>query len=256
MTVKLFHPGTELFRRFGFDVESEIVFADYCTDMIFIYKNAIRFTPQALLIIKPTYDQDDWIQAESIRFYAWDNVLSFQNVRGSSVLAEFDQSTIRKWLASLPFLAHRPPFASVQEGNLVFFFEGVPRSVRSVGGKRRLKERVQEIRSTVTEYYPTPCCGPVEMMIDVFTSSPAELPDVDRLSTSLMDAFQNLVYKDDKQIRHLQPRVFESRSAFERLECRTEPMEHFEVSGIPPASLYPLAMGIADYYVVQLYPQR
>jgi hypothetical protein len=256
MSMRLFHPGTHLFSRFGFDVESEIVFADYCKDMIFMYRDGIRFTSHALLIVQPTHHQDDWIETESIQFYAWHNILAFQNVRGSTVLAEFDHSQIDPWLSSLPSLDHTLPFFHIREGNLTFFFAGVPRSVRSEGGRRRLRQWAEEIRPTVSNTYQSPCRGPVEMMIDIFTTSAAELPDVDRLSTALMDTFNGLVYVDDKQIRDLRPRVFESRSAYEQLECRTDPMEHYELSALPPASVYPLAMGVTDYYVVRLYPQR
>jgi hypothetical protein len=256
MSLRLFHPGTDLFSRFGLDVESEVVFADYCTEMIFVYRDRIRFTTHALLIVDSPYGLDDWLDAESIQFYAWHNILSFQNVRGSTVLAQFDHSQIEPWLSSLPPLEHTLPLVHIREGNVVFFLEGVPRSVRSEGGKRRLRRWAEEIRPIVSQTYSSPCRGPVEMMIDIFTTRPAELPDVDRLSTALMDTFNGLVYEDDKQIRHLQPRVFESRSAFTQLKCRTEPMEHYELSAIPPASVYPLAMGVTDYYVVRIYPQR
>ena len=67
-----------------------------------------------------------------------------------------------------------------------------------------------------------------------------------------MDAFVGLAYKDDKQIVHLRPRVFESLSAFARLGCGTEPIPHYELEDIPPGSLFPLAGGIRDYYVVRI----
>ena len=93
-------------------------------------------------------------------------------------------------------------------------------------------------------------------MIDIFSSDFSRLPDVDRTSITIMDAFEGTVYGNDKQVRHLQPRIFSSTSAYIKLECQSEPMEHYTVENIPAGSLYPLATGILDYYVVRIITYR
>jgi hypothetical protein len=252
MSNHLYHLGNELFRKFDLSVESEITFADHCKDMIFTYKYGIGFTSGAILFLEPSLGQDDWIESETIRFYSWENILSIQNISGIDVLAEFDQNQIRAWCSSLSVPEISYPYSNIREGNLAFIFQGQPRSVRSTGGKRKFREYVELSRQRILEQCPSPVIGYVEMHIDIFSTCTAELPDVDRLSTTIMDAFQGLVYKDDKQIKDLQPRVFDSSKAFMKLECQTEPVPHFELHNIPAGSLFPLATGILDYYVVRL----
>ena len=100
--------------------------------------------------------------------------------------------------------------------------------------------------------FGSPLKGRVELMIDVFASESVGLPDVDRFSNSVMDAFQGVAYEDDRQVIDLRPRVFESREALMQLEVRSEPMSHFELEDVPPSSLFPLSQGIVDYYVVRV----
>ncbi len=144
------------------------------------------------------------------------------------------------------------PFLQVRTGSVACIFEGIPKSVRSKGGKQRLKQEVNNLKSEIQRSFPTPDTGHVEMMIDIFSSNPKELPDVDRLSISVMDAFEGIVYEDDKQVRRLQPRIIETVSAYKRLECTTDPMAFLEVENLPVGSLYPLATGVLDYYVVRI----
>ena len=115
-----------------------------------------------------------------------------------------------------------------------------------------MKQDVAALRQPIEKGLGRPMTGPVELMIDVFSTEPLGLPDVDRFSNSVMDAFQGLAYTDDKQVVHLRPRVFESSAAFEVLECRSEPMPHFELEDVPPGSLFPLSHGIGDYYVARV----
>ena len=252
----LFHDGHELFRKFKLSVESEITYTDGCKDMIFLYKNGIKFTPKAFLILRQTFEYDEWLGAGTIGFYSWDNVCNIQNVKGITVLEEFNRVDIAEWLAGLPSRDLKYPFLHVRTGDVAYIVEGAPMSVRSRKGKERLKEDVHSLKPLFQDFFQRPATGPVEMMIDIFSSNRERLPDVDRLSISIMDAFEGLVYTSDKQVRYLQPRVFDSVKAYEPLECRTEPMEHYEISNIPAGSLYPLATGVLDYYVVRIHTYR
>jgi hypothetical protein len=252
MEKSLFHDGHDLFNKFKLSVESEITYIDFCKEMIFLHKD-IKFTTKALLMLYPADCHDDWIEAESIEFCPWDSVYNIQNVDGITILEEFDHAEIVKWLMSLPSKNVKYPFLHVRTGSFACIFEGVPKSARSKGGKQRLKEEVNNLKSSIQRSFPTPDPDHVEMMIDIFSSNPEELPDVDRLSISIMDAFEGIVYLSDKQIRLLQPRVFESEAVYEQFEWRGEPIPHgLEIKNIPAGSLYPLATGVLDYYVVRI----
>lgn len=251
---RLFHCGSELFDAFGISLESEITYADFCEEMIWLYREGIRFTRDALLITDLHEGQCDWAEAGELRFYPWDNILSIRNVKGVEVLQEYECHQIREWVSSLAHPSMTYPYLRATRGHIAFIVEGTPRSFRSKGGKARLREDVLSRREAIEASFGRALQGPVEMMVDVFSTSPANFPDVDRFSNSIMDAFQGLAYLDDKHVKHLRPRVFESSSAFERLECTSEPMPHFEIEDIPPGSLFPLATGMLDYYVVRIRP--
>ncbi len=187
--MSLFHLGAYLFNQFGVDVESEIVFADYCKDNLFVYRDGIRFTKHALLIVEPTSHQNDWLNAESIRFYAWHNILSIQNIRGKTVLSEFDHSQIKAWfLRSHRPIMHCHSLTLEKESCLLFSRSS------TFSAKRRGKAKTETMgRGNTTDGFadlPITLPRSVEMMIDIFTTSPAELPDVDRLATVLMDYIQ------------------------------------------------------------------
>jgi len=253
MDKSLFHDGNELFHKFKLSVESVITYTNCCQEMIFAYKNGIKFTSKALLILHPAHNLDDWIEAELIELCPWDCVHNIQNVDGSTVLQEFDHDEIAKWLLSLPCREVKYPFLQVRTGNIAFIFEGVPKSARSKGGKQRLKEEVNNLKSDIQRSFPTPDMDHVEMIIDIFSSNPEGLPDVDRLSISIMDAFEGIVYASDKQVRRLQPRVIESVAAYKRIECTLDcSVDLLEIENIPAGSLYPLATGVLDYYVVRI----
>lgn len=249
---RLFHCGSELFDAFGISLESELTYADFCTEMIWLHRDGIRFTRDVLLITDLRQSDGDWAEAGKLRFYPWENVQGVRNVKGAAILQEYESDQIREWVSSLAQSRVTYPYLDVTRGHIAFVLEGAPRSVRSKGGKARLREEILKHRDTIGQALGRPMQGPVEMMIDVFSSEPVKLPDADRFSNSIMDAFQGLAYLDDKQVKHLRPRVFESSSAFERLECTSEPMPHFEIEDIPPGSLFPLATGMRDYYVVRI----
>jgi Holliday junction resolvase RusA-like endonuclease len=256
--VNLFHEGKELFDKFELSIESEITFTDYCKDMIFIHQANIRFTSNSLIFTYPKNGfhnkHDDWIEVEMLEFYPWHNVLNFQNVKGAEVLEEFDQQAIADWLAGISDPPITFPYIDVRTGHITFVADGRPRSMRSTGGKRSFKEKVELMADEVRAIYPTPFRGNVEMKIDIFSSDPNsnDRPDVDRLSGLITDAFQGVAYVDDKQIRDLRPRIIDVSQAFAQLECRSDPMGCFELTDIPLVSVYPLAVGKTEYYVVRI----
>ena len=254
----LFHNGTELFDRFSISLESEIMFSDYCTDLIFPYKHNIRFTSKALLFSFPKEGfnnvNHDWFEVDRIEFMPWESVLGFRNLKGTKALDQFDQAAIINWLSGIndPIIDY--PYIDVGKGHIAFIVNGKPRSMRSVGGKRSFRKKVENKVKEIQTIYPSPFHGNVEMKIDVFSSNPnsTNMPDVDRLSGLITDAFQNIAYIDDKQIRDLRPRVIDVSHAFRKLECRTEPMGCLELTDIPIGSVFPLAIGETEYYVIRI----
>lgn len=251
-----FHTGADLFDRFNISVETEITYSDYCVDTIFVYKHGIKFTDKALLFLEPPREHDDWTEAEFIAFCSWENINGFQNVRGSEILEEFSRSEIDRWLSTIPTPRLQYPFLKAERGDVVYIARGIPKSERSRKGKRRLKEEVLKRKDLIQDHFGSPATGNVGIMIEVFSSDFDRLPDIDRMSITIMDAFQGTVYENDKQVRHLQPRVFSSTTAYTKLECQTEPMESYEIANIPAGSLYPLATGVLDYYVVRIITYR
>ena len=248
-----FYPeGVELFQKLKLSIESEITYSDFCKDMLFLYKDGIKFTDKALLLLYPPNEHDDWIEAESIDFLPWYNIHNIENITGNTMTEELTLADIESWLTTImsPRLSY--PFLSARPGNISYLVSGMPRSVRNKRNKARLKQQVQELQGDIFKRFGPPDTGPVEMMIDVFFSDATQRPDVDRLSIAIMDAFEGVAYVNDKQVRHLQPRVFSSNAAYQQLECAGDPMGHFVLNNIPAGSLYPLATGLLDYYVVRI----
>lgn len=198
--------------------------------------------------------QNDWLEVESLDFYPWNNILMFQNLRGTTVIEEFREAEIREWLATIndPLLDY--PYVNVRKGNIAFIVVGKPRSMRSKGGKIAFREKVELRKKAIERMYPRPFNGNVEMKIDVFLEdiSGNDRADIDRLSSLIADAFQGIAYVDDKQIRDLRPRIIDVSQSFRTLECRTDPMDSFSLDDIPIGSVFPLATGIINYYVVRI----
>ena len=211
----LYHEGVELFQKLKLSIEAEVTYSDFCKDMLLPYHHGIRFTDKALLLLYPPhgYDphgHDDWIEAESIEFLPWHNIHSIENVKGTTITEEHTLADIESWLATIMSPRLTYPFLSARPGNIAYLVSGMPRSERNKRNKARLKQQVQELQGEIHERFGLPDTGPVEMMIDVFFSDAARRPDVDRLSIAIMDAFEGVAYVNDKQVRHLQPRVFSS----------------------------------------------
>ncbi len=256
--MSLFHHGNELFDRFGLSVESEITFTDYCSNLICPYRSIIRFTSKSLILasLKAGFHSsyDDWIEVETLEFHPWQGILSFQNMKGAEIIEQYDQKAIGDWLSTVTDPPMSFPYVDVQKGHIAFIVQGMPRSIRSVGGKRSFREKVEGKKAEIRAVYPSPFSGNVDMRIDVFSSNADadDRPDVDRLSGLITDAFQGIAYVDDKQIRDLRPRVIDVSQASTKLECRSDPMGCFELTDIPLGSLFPLAVGETEYYVVRI----
>jgi hypothetical protein len=247
-----YHEGVELFQKLKLSIESEITYSDFCKDMLLLHKDGIKFTDKALLLLYPSNEHDDWIEAESIDFLPWYNIYSIENITGNTTTEEYTPADIESWLATIMSPRLPYPFLSARPGNIAYLVSGMPRSERNKRNKAKLKQQVQELQGDIYERFGPPDTGPVEMMIDVFFSDATRRPDVDRLSIAIMDAFEGVAYINDKQVRHLQPRVFSSNAAYQQLECTGDPMGHFVLKNIPAGSLYPLATGLLDYYVVRI----
>ena len=145
--MSLFHDGKELFDKFGLSIESEITFTDYCSDLIFSYQPHIRLTSKSLIFTYPKEgfhnSYDDWIEIDRLEFHPWHNVLSFQNVSGSGLDAQYDQQAIANWLSGISDPPIRFPYVDVRIGHIAFIVDGGPRSIRSSGGKRSFREKVE-----------------------------------------------------------------------------------------------------------------
>jgi hypothetical protein len=93
-----FRTWEELSHRFNLSIESGIIFSDYCKDMIFIHKDGTKFTDKALLLQHSVHGHDDWIEAEHINFYPWENIIGFQNIQGTKTFEDFSKPEIDTWV--------------------------------------------------------------------------------------------------------------------------------------------------------------
>lgn len=255
--MSLFKLGEEIFEKFGLSAESEITFSDYCRDNIYLYKDRIKFTSKSLLIFHPTYGtseyaSDDWIDCESIEFHPWSTVIGFQNIKGTRVLREYDKKDIDTFLATIKDYGISYPFVHVRKGNMAYVNLGMPKSFRSAGWRKRIRADVMATKTKISRILPQPWKHNVEMKVDVFSDGTEEHPDLDRLAGPMIDAFQGVAYYNDKQIKDLQPRMIDVSKAYQVLECRTNPMAAFSIDHMPTGSMYPLSLGILNYYTVRL----
>jgi len=143
----MFHAGIELFEKFRVSVESEIGFTDFCKDLLFPYKHGIKFTSKALLFLDPRREHHDWHPSSTIEFIPWDNVRSIENVRGSRVTKRTTAPVFKKWLSTLQDSVIEYPYIFAEPGSIAIILQGVPRSERSAGGKKRMKLTAESLRS-------------------------------------------------------------------------------------------------------------
>ena len=129
--------------------------------------------------------------------------------------------------------------------------EGRPHS-KSRKGKGKIKSVVESFRSRIEAIIPEPQVGPLEVKVEVLTKDRTSLPDADRFIAPIIDAFKGIIYEDDKQIRNVHPRVFETAKLTIILECKTDPMGLYQIESIPIGSLIALCVGIYDDHVVRI----
>ena len=239
-------------------MESEIIYSDYCSEPLFTHKNTLIFTNKALIFANPKDRywkiNDHWYEVDFLEFVPWKSVFGIRNIDRNKVLEEFDQKKIYNWLSTLKEPDIEFPHIEVKRGELIFIATGIPKSVRSKMGKAAFRSQVASKQKEIQTIYPNPFTGYIEMKIDVFFEDLTGIhrPDVDRLSTLISDAFEGIAYVNDKQIVDLRPRIINTANAYSKLEIQTNPMSIFSIKDIPIGSVFPLAMGIKNYYVIRM----
>jgi len=219
----------------------------------------MRFNSKSLIFFFPKEGfrnfSNDWIEVESLDFYPWYNILSFLKFdEKGTILEEIGETEITNWLSTINDPIFDYPYVNVIRGHIEFIILGKPRSIRSQRGKYRLTKEVESKKEEIVKLYPQPFAGNVEMKVEIFLEdvNSNDRPDIDRLTSLITDAFEGIAYVDDKQIRSLSPKIIDVSQAFTKLECRTDPMGHFSLEDIPIGSIFPLSMGIKNYYVVRI----
>jgi len=178
--------------------------------------------------------------------------LGIEKFQGEESVELVSQVDIRKWLSNLNDVDFSLPYLHVQEHRIALMIKGRPHSERSKKGSKRVRKIVQDFGPYIKSKIPEPFKGPLTVNIEVFTRSKEDLPDLDRFSIPILDAFKGMVYEDDKQIESLHPRIFETENIFVKLECRTEPMELSTIERMPIGGLLPLCRSIYDFFVVRI----
>jgi Holliday junction resolvase RusA-like endonuclease len=255
---KLYRSGNAFMDLFRLPPESEIAYTDGCREiMIRWVNNEVKFTSKAILYYNPKYiardsAYEDYIESQIVYFIPWNNIYSIYKVKGDKKLKTYDSISLNNCLSKIVDPVIKYPFFRLANWQLVFIDKGKPKSSRSKGGKRRFKEEIDLQIDHIRQFIPKPFGGDIEIKIDVFLEDKNDHADVDRFSTHILDAFKGIVYKDDKQVKDLRPRVIDVSNAYDVLECRTDPMSTFTIEDIAPGALYPLATGIKNYYVVRM----
>jgi hypothetical protein len=253
----LYHKGKDFLERLRLPHESEIAYTDGCREIMIKWENNVKFTSKAILSYDRMYlpirqRDDDWIETTLVEFCPWHNIEAIYKIKQDKLLNTYNSDFLKKCLLEIQDPEMRYPFLRVSPWQIVYIDVGKPKSSRSKGGKRRFREDVMVHLDKIQRIFPNPPRGKIEMKIDVFFESNENHADVDRFSTHILDAFNGIAYKDDKQVKDLRPRVLDVSRAYDVLECRTEPMGLFSVDNIPTAVLFPLATGVTSYYAVTI----
>ena len=130
--------------------------------------------------------------------------------------------------------------------------DGRPYSERSRKGSNRIKRVIKSFIAEIKQILPKPTTKPIYMFFEIFSTDPSNLPDIDRLTHPIMDAFEDIVYYNDKQIRELKPRIFDSTKLLVNLQVQTHPMGLHMIESIPSGSLYPLCKEVKDYFAIRV----
>jgi hypothetical protein len=248
----LFCSGEGLEQAFALTPESEILFADGSRELFLELYEGMRYTPELLLLCNGGLPNDDWQESETIQICPWNNILGIHVIDGSKLRRVIGSQELSTWRSALPSIPCSLPYIDVTDDNIVIILSGRPYSERSQRSAGRQQRSLQTLYPEIRSVIPAPRTEPMAMNIEVFTTEADQLPDVDRLAKPIMDVFKGVVYRDDKQVRSLQPKVLDVTNAFITLECRTVPMALHEVGHVPVGDLFPLANGIWDYYTVRM----
>jgi hypothetical protein len=249
----LFCSGKRLKQAFALTPESEILFSDGCRALFLGLCEGMRYTPEPLLLCHGSISpNDDWQESENIQICPWNNIRGIDAMDGSKLRKAISPQELSSWRSALPRTQYSLPYVDVRDDNIVIMLSGRPYSERSQKRVGKQQGQLQTLYPEIRSVIPMPRTEPVAMNIEVFTTEAGQLPDVDRFAKPIMDAFKGVIYRDDKQVLSLKPRVFDVREAFATLECRTEPMALYEVDHVPVGNLFPLAKGIRDYYVIRI----
>ena len=258
MSMNLFHNGREMMEQLGLTFESEVLFSDYCKRTIFVGRpERIKFTKDLLLFCDRDnyyghdYESDDWLEWERIEICHWQNILGIDIVKGSNTKRTIKKEELDDWLDQQKVPKINFPFWNIRKGNITAIINGRPHSERSKKGNEKIKAIIRSSENRIKKILPSPYSGHFQMSIDVFSTKLFKLPDLDRFTHPILDAFEGILYKNDKQLNELKPRVIDSSKVIVKLECRSEPMGLFEIENITTGSLFPLSIGLRDYFVIR-----
>lgn len=253
-----FYTGDFLQKEFGLTNFSEVVFSDFTQRPFYILKDGMRFTKQisflcsSAIVLDRVAEGDDWIDWDYIEICPWENIIGFESFQGGDLIRSTSEDDIQNWLSNLEDVDLNLPYLSIEKRGIALIIEGRPHSERSKKGSKKVREIVQGFDLRIKSEISKPLKGPLGINIEVFTTDKQNLPDPDRFSIPIMDAFKGIVYEDDKQIVSLHPRIIETQNLFVNLECRSVPMDLPEVDKMPVGSLLPLSKSINDYFVVRV----
>jgi len=247
-----------MMEQLGLTFESEALFSDYCRDTIFLKPERIKYTKELLLFCDndhyrgSDYEYDDWLEWDRIEICHWQNILGIDDLQGSTTKRSITKEELDAWLFQHKDPEIVLPFSNARKGNITIIIDGRPHSERSKKGSERIKTIIRSYEFQIKKVLPVPLSRQIQMSIDVFSTDDLEIPDIDRFTHPILDAFEGLVYKNDKQIKELKPRIIDTSKVIVKLECRTEPMGLFEIENITTGSLFPLAKGFMNYFVIRV----
>jgi hypothetical protein len=223
--LNLYHNGLEMMEQLGLTFESEVLFSDYCKDTIFVgHPERIKFTKDLLLFCDSDnyygrdYEIDDWLEWDRIKICQWQNILEIDVVDGSNTKRTINKKELDSGLNHQEGPKISFPFFNIRKGNITVIIEGRPHSERSTKGKEKIKTIIRSSGDQIRKVLPAPRSEHIQMSIDVFSTELSKIPDIDRFTHPILDAFEGIVYNNDKQLKELKPRCIDSSKAIVKLE--------------------------------------
>lgn len=254
----LYKDGKFMMDQLNLPITSKVLYSDYCQEPILFstHPKNVKFTKDVLLLCKRDnpyiQESNDWLEWKTVEICPWDNILEIKHSDKT-----YGQDELCRWLSRQEEYIMGLPFCNAKSGNITIIIKGRPYSERNRLRKKETIESIKSFSNQIREILPTPInnkqSNQIEVLIDVFSQQKGNFPDVDRLVPPILDAFQGLVYENDRQVKKCQPRVINTSKVFERLECRTAvPMGLFEIDNITTGALFPLANRCMDYFVIRV----